>query len=116
MIKTTHRQADQTSASDKKPAEAQETHFRWVDRLPLESDKQPIEGSELADFVIFHKGQPCGNTEYNTKIGGENSYNKLLLDFSILQIQFPSWSRSYKMLACSQAEHDLKGLLYKIMP
>ena len=37
----THRQADQTSASDKKHAEGQETHFRRVDRLLLESDKQP---------------------------------------------------------------------------
>ena len=42
----THRQADQTSASGKKPAEGQETHFRRVDRLPLESDKQPIDGLE----------------------------------------------------------------------
>jgi hypothetical protein len=53
MIKMTHRQVDQMSASDKKPAEAQETHFRWADRLPLGSDKQPIERSELADFAIF---------------------------------------------------------------
>ena len=53
MIKVTHRQVDQTSASDKKPAEAQETHFRRADRLPLESDKQPIKRSELADFAIF---------------------------------------------------------------
>jgi hypothetical protein len=53
MIKMTHRQVDQMSASDKKPAEAQETHFRWADRLPLGSDKQPIERSELADFVRF---------------------------------------------------------------
>jgi hypothetical protein len=52
-MKLTHQQADQMSASDKKPAEAQERHFRWADRLPLESDKQPIERSELADFVIF---------------------------------------------------------------
>jgi hypothetical protein len=50
MIKMTHRQADQMSASDKKPAEAQETHFRWADRPPLESDKQPVERSELADL------------------------------------------------------------------
>ena len=49
----THQQADQMSASDKKPAEAQETHFRRVDRLLLESGKQPIERSELLDFVIF---------------------------------------------------------------
>lgn len=53
MIKITHRQVDQMSASDKKPAEAQETHFRRADRLPLGSDKQPIERLELADFVIF---------------------------------------------------------------
>ena len=36
--------------SDKKPAEAQEIRFRWADRLPLESDRQPIERSELADL------------------------------------------------------------------
>lgn len=49
----TNQQVDQMSASDKKPAEAQEPHFRWVDHLPLGSDKQPIGRSELADFVIF---------------------------------------------------------------
>ena len=78
------------SVSDKKPAEVQETRSRWADRLPLESDKPPMERSELADFVIFHNGRPCGSIEYSTKIGGESSYNRLLLDFSILQTQFPS--------------------------
>ena len=48
-----HRQVDQMSASDKKPAEAQGTHFQLADRLLLGSDKQPIERSELADFVKF---------------------------------------------------------------
>ena len=113
----THRQVDQMSASDRKPAEARETRFRWADRLPLGSDKQPIERSEVADFVIISKrGRPCGSTGCSTEIGGENSYNKLLLDFSILQTQFPSWSRNYKVLACSQADHDQKSLLHKIMP
>ena len=37
----TYRQADQTSASDKKHAEGLETHFGQVDCLLLESDKQP---------------------------------------------------------------------------
>ena len=49
----THRQVDQMFANDKKHAEAQVTHFRWADRLPLGSDKRPIEGSELADIVTF---------------------------------------------------------------
>jgi hypothetical protein len=112
----TYRQVDQMSASDKKHAEAQGTHFRWANHLPLGSDKQPIERSELADFVIILEGRPFGSTEYSTKIGGENSCNKLLLDFSILQTQFLSWSRNYKLLACSRAEHGYKYLLYKIMP
>lgn len=48
-----HRQVDRMSASDKKPAEAQGTHFQLVNRLPLGSGKQPRERSELADFEKF---------------------------------------------------------------
>ena len=51
----TNQQVDQMSASDRKPAEVQETHFRWADHLLLGSDKQPIERSELADFVVFSR-------------------------------------------------------------
>lgn len=49
-MKMAHQQADQRSANDKKLVEGQETHFPQVDHLPLESDKQPIEGVRADRF------------------------------------------------------------------
>ena len=116
-MKRTHRQAGQTFASDKTPAEAQETHFRRVDRLPLGFDKQPIEGVRAGRFRhIFTLADLA-------EVPGTVQRLEEGIHITSCSLVFQSYKPSFlfgvvaiKCLVCSQVEHDVEHLLYKIMP